>query len=311
MKHLFRQFFALLLAVFAGLLIGCSAVEPESNELAAANDLPNGLEKAAVLASFIVHGDTHSGADNMNPYVPIVHPLLIQEFTQRNPDYLFHTGDVIDSNSQSFNPYVLDYGPVWSDLIDEIPTYPTLGNHDEPAQFFGFFDHLDDEPQYVVTDETAGCLFIVLDISACGDGTDLGVQEEFLIETFSNPNYDNLPHRFVFFHDPPYTTGFREGCTPAQDWDEMLRENGVDIVFSGHTHAYERFKSPGGQSPAYIVTGGAGGYKHYPGNEVFDNLVYSVYNLNYVQVYVEAGGILHVVVRDPNGEPIEEFPIFD
>jgi 3',5'-cyclic AMP phosphodiesterase CpdA len=90
------------------------------------------------------------------------------------------------------------------------------------------------------------------------------------------------PWKFVFFHTPPYTAGFLDEGNGRIPLDTAsIRENlvplfelyGVDIVFSGHSHSYERtfpilqnqvidqaqeprYNNPGG--PIYIITGGGG-----------------------------------------------------
>jgi 3',5'-cyclic AMP phosphodiesterase CpdA len=75
------------------------------------------------------------------------------------------------------------------------------------------------------------------------------------------------PWKFVFFHRPPYSSG-PHGNEPAvqQKLVPVFEAGGVDVVFSGHDHDYER-TAPlfGGQPTAtkvggivYIVTGGGG-----------------------------------------------------
>jgi predicted phosphodiesterase len=63
----------------------------------------------------------------------------------------------------------------------------------------------------------------------------------------------------VIFHEPPFTsTNVHQDNVAAQDHLVPLFEQyGVDVVFSGHSHAYERYLNKG---IYYIVTGGGGGY---------------------------------------------------
>ena len=64
--------------------------------------------------------------------------------------------------------------------------------------------------------------------------------------------------RIAFFHHPPYSSGERHGS------DEAVREvlhplfvkNGIDVVFTGHDHFYERVKPQDGIT--YFVAGAAG-----------------------------------------------------
>ncbi len=59
------------------------------------------------------------------------------------------------------------------------------------------------------------------------------------------------------------------------------------------------------------MTGGAGGYEHYPVGPVPGNLVYSEYDFHYVQIYVGARGIIYVRVRDPKRVEMESFRLYD
>ena len=91
------------------------------------------------------------------------------------------------------------------------------------------------------------------------------------------------PWKFVFFHFPPYTAGFldhQDGRRSPLDTASVRRNvvplfetYGVDVVFAGHSHSYERTfpilqnqvidqgQEPNyvnAAGPIYIVTGGGG-----------------------------------------------------
>jgi len=302
------------LVVALALLPGCTGEGSRPLDPAAREATP---EKAGVLSTFIVHGDTHSGSNEDNPDVPWVHPALVAEFTFRNPGRIFHVGDVVDRFSDKPDPYLSDYDPVWGDLIGGAPFYPTLGNQDREPEYFAYFDVLEGQRRYVRTDSSAGCLFVVLDVPHCDDHSLLQEQEDFLFDVLAAAIYDHLPHRFVFFHEPPYTTGQRRGCPEARTWDLRLRQHGVDVVFTGHTHAFEHFVSPtaGDTSPLppvhYVVAGKAGGYDQSPLSDIYENLIHASYVHHYVQVYIGAAGTIDVHARRPDGTKLHSFQIQD
>jgi hypothetical protein len=70
------------------------------------------------------------------------------------------------------------------------------------------------------------------------------------------------PLAFAFFHFPLYSDSASEGSDPFLHGDghleELLGEHGVDIVFNGHAHFYERNHRSGGGMPVSYVTGGGG-----------------------------------------------------
>lgn len=329
-KNSSRLLLVVLVIALGCLLASCSTdtTEPTTDTDAADS---GDIEKATIISSFIVHGDTHSGYDERNPDVPAVHAALVSEFEARDPDYLFHVGDVIDTLSPLDNPYTQAHDLVWGDLMDSIPTYAALGNHDDEDQFFAYFENVSAR-RYFVTDPESGCLFIFLDVPACNDYSVLSIQEEFLIDTLSSGRHKDLPHRFVFFHVPPYTLGFRGDCSPAALWDEMLESYGVDVVFSGHTHAYEHFMGPcleyqlppilDKKKPViethpvhYIVTGRSGAYEHEPIESPTcgecDNCIMSVFDHNFVEVAIGELGYIHVTAMDQYGSTMEYFRITD
>jgi hypothetical protein len=97
------------------------------------------------------------------------------------------------------------------------------------------------------------------------DGTDIdgadsffpgSEQYEWLEETLLA---NTKPWLFVVFHIPPYTSvdegwesWVRQILTPLFDW------YGVDVVFNGHRHNYERNEVNGINDVTYVVTGGGG-----------------------------------------------------
>jgi hypothetical protein len=75
--------------------------------------------------------------------------------------------------------------------------------------------------------------------------------------------------RIVFFHHPPYATGLNQGdihCSWAREKIvPILERYGVQVVFSGHEHAYHRSHpvrdntlATSGDGTLYITSGGGG-----------------------------------------------------
>lgn len=70
------------------------------------------------------------------------------------------------------------------------------------------------------------------------------------------------PVSFAFFHFPLYADTVTEGSDPwlhgADHLEDLLGKHGVDVVFNGHAHIYERNAPSALGMPVSYVTGGGG-----------------------------------------------------
>src|SRR5919106_2652149 len=126
--------------------------------------------------------------------------------------------------------------------------YASLGNHDEPNQrFYKSFNMNGD--RYYTFKPKGNIRFFALD-SNYVDKAQLDWFEKELSASGSD-------WKIVFFHHPVYSSGGKHGS------DEQLRAQleplflkyGVDAVFQGHEHFYERIKPQKGIY--YFISGGA------------------------------------------------------
>ena len=82
--------------------------------------------------------------------------------------------------------------------------------------------------------------------------------------------HDLRTHRrrvlFAFFHFPLNADGATEGSDPwlhgPRHLEGVLGKHGVDVVFNGHAHIYERNARSAPGMPISYVTGGGGGNLH-------------------------------------------------
>ncbi len=81
--------------------------------------------------------------------------------------------------------------------------------------------------------------------------------QQFWLETTARQS-DAL-WKFVFFHHAPYSSSWH-GSDPSLQWD--FSAWGIDAVFSGHDHTYERIVGPD-DGQLYLVSG-LGGQSKYP-----------------------------------------------
>jgi len=110
--------------------------------------------------------------------------------------------------------------------------------------------------------------FVVLDSNVPGDGTQRAWLEADLAAT-------TRKWKFVFLHHTPYScangiASLGSNSTVRSSWNPLFEYYGVDVVFDGHDHIYERSlpldefsdaagtAGADGRSTIYVMTGGGG-----------------------------------------------------
>jgi 3',5'-cyclic AMP phosphodiesterase CpdA len=102
-------------------------------------------------------------------------------------------------------------------------------------------------PQRWYSERDERPLLVVLDSTRPNDSD----QPEFLTNTLSSASSDWI---VVALHHPPFSAGFHGSDSVMQDvFVPILEEYGVDIVFAGHDHDYQRSHVINGVT--YVVTG--------------------------------------------------------
>lgn len=131
-------------------------------------------------------------------------------------------------------------------LLDaKVPFYAALGNHDDPTQRYYKPFNMNGERYYTFTKGNAR--FFVLD-SNYMDAKQLKWLEEQLAGA-------NDRWKIAYFHHPLYSSGGRHGSETdlRTQVEPLFIKYGVDVVFAGHEHFYERIKP---QKGIYYFTEG-------------------------------------------------------
>jgi 3',5'-cyclic AMP phosphodiesterase CpdA len=126
--------------------------------------------------------------------------------------------------------------------------YATLGNHDNPANrlYPGF--NMGGQRYYTYTRKNVQ--FFVLDSNAM-DPQQLAWLDNALKQSI-------LPWKICYFHHPLYSNGGRHGSEVELRvvLEPLFVKYGVNVVYSGHDHIYERIKPQKGIT--YFVNGSSG-----------------------------------------------------
>lgn len=138
---------------------------------------------------------------------------------------------------------------VYKPLLDGgVKFYASLGNHDESNQRFYEYFNMNGEEYYRF--KKGDVSFYSLNSNYMDKRQIKWMENEFAKDTSK--------WKVAFFHHPPYSSGGRHGS--SLDLREILEplfiKYGVDVVFAGHEHFYERIKP---QKGIYYFITGAGG----------------------------------------------------
>lgn len=164
-------------------------------------------------------------------------------------DFVITMGDNIYGGSRP-RDYEKKFELPYKPLLDAgVKFYAALGNHDNPNERFYKLFNMNGENYY--TFKKGNVRFFVLD-SDYMDPKQLAWLEHEL------QNAGHGGWKICYFHHPLYSSGRRHG--PATDLrlllEPLLVKYGVDVVFSGHDHVYERVRP---QQGIYYFTEGASG----------------------------------------------------
>ncbi len=190
--------------------------------------------------TFVAYGDTRTNDGDR--------AAVVSRIININPDIVFNTGDLVEDGAQD------SQWKIWfstnQDILDYIPYFVAIGNHEENAPlYFDIWHFPGNEQWYSIDYGNAHFICLSTEINL------YGIQRDWLENDLLNASQSS-DWIFVFFHRPPYSSGDHGSYLPARNaWCSLFEDYGVDIVFNGHDHDYERSLVNG---VYYIVTGGGG-----------------------------------------------------
>ena len=163
-------------------------------------------------------------------------------------DIVLMLGDNLYGN-ESKRDYVAKFEVPYKALLDaKVKFYASLGNHDDGTQVMYEPFNMGGKKYYTFKPQGASVRFFALD-SNYMDKEQLAWLEKELAASGSD-------WKIMFFHHPLYSSGKHGSTEPLREQLEPLFvKHGVDVVFAGHDHFYERIKPQKGIY--HFVSGGA------------------------------------------------------
>lgn len=206
--------------------------------------LPELLPDIPGVVRFGVVGDTGTGEQ---PEFQVA-ALLAAYWRERKFDFVLMLGDNMYGSQQSPTDFQRKFERPFKPLLDAgVKFYAALGNHDNQEQRFYKPFNMNGERYYTYT--KGDIEFFVLD-SNYMDPKQLAWLEQQL-------SGSGKKWKIAYFHHPLYSSGAAHGSeTDLRALVEPLFiKYGIDVVFAGHEHFYERIKPQNGI--AYFTEGGS------------------------------------------------------
>ena len=200
--------------------------------------LPNAKDSV----KFLVIGDSGTGDSAQYQLAE----RMVQAYGRFKFEFAIMLGDNL-YGSEDPSDYVDKFERPYKALLDaDVKFYAALGNHDEPSQRFYEPFNMDGKRYYKFSKGDVD--FFVLDSTYMAPE-----QVEWLKKELEGSDAD---WKIAYKHHPLYSSGERHGSEVDLRAliEPLFLQNGVDVVFAGHEHFYERLKP---QKGIYYITQGA------------------------------------------------------
>ena len=271
---------------------------------------------------FIAFGDSGNGSNTQAEFA--------KKMAAANPDVIIHVGDLVYPAGDGATYRTHFYEPN-AEMIRHAPFMPSEGNHDVATdEGRPLLEHFvcprngpeGIEPERCYWFDYGDARFVALDSNMTEFGGALTPSElKNVIAPWVREVFKDCDARwkFVFYHHPFYTgsTHSAEGAAYMKEaFLDVFEESGVDVVFCGHNHLYERTAPlkqdqivPDGEGIVYIVTG-AGGVSRYPEKlpnpEYIRNYNDSVFSFTQVDLTADRFDLQQI---DEHGNVIDRYKI--
>lgn len=211
--------------------------------------------------TFCIIGDTQTNPD--------VWGNISTRIYAERPNFVLHAGDIVGTGGDKSQWLDHFLGPA-KELMRRIPVYTVLGNHeDDDGNYYKYMSN--PEPEWYYSFAYGNAEYFMIDSNhPINEGSE---QYNWLADALKK---SIAKWKFAVFHHPPYSSDENDygdtyrgtstkGDREMQPIVKLFEKYGVDIVFNGHIHVYERTwqikddKAVEKNGVVYVVTGGAGG----------------------------------------------------
>ena len=210
--------------------------------------------------AFVVIGDTRT--------YPRRFRKLVERIWQERPNFVLHVGDVV-SDGTVRKQWIDEYLAPAAQLMQRVPLYVAIGNHERNAEWFYRYSAYP-KPENYYSFDYGNAHFTIIDSNA--DLSPGSRQYKWLVRDLATTQ---ATWKFVAHHHPPFSSDrddygdtyrglSQRGDLKVRRLVPIYEKYGVDVVWCGHIHTYERTwpirngKVDQQNGVVYIQTGGGG-----------------------------------------------------
>jgi len=179
----------------------------------------------------------------------------VPHMAARKPDLVLAAGDLMNDGASIAQWQDYWFGPLQlGNLAQTTPVLFCRGNHDgEGALAYAYSALPGNEAWFAFTYGSSRFIFLDTNIETAE-------QTAWLENELASTEAQRASFRVVSFHKPPYTDlwdgpGYNGEAFVRENWVPLFEQYKVDVVVSGHTHAYLRGMN---DNVMYVIVGGAG-----------------------------------------------------
>jgi hypothetical protein len=240
---------------------------------------------------FMVVGDTGTGTPQQQELANV----MLQYRSAFPFEFALMMGDNMYGGEKA-EDFKKKFEDIYKPLLNEnVKFYASLGNHDESNQRFYDFFNMNGEEFYRF--KKGNVAFYALNSNYLDKRQVKWLEDELAKDTSE--------WKIAFFHHPPYSSGGKHGSSSGvrEVVEPIFLKYGVNAVFAGHEHFYERIKP---QKGIYYFISGAGGKLR--SGDVKDNspLTEKAFDKDMSFMLLEvAGDQMHFQVISRTGETVD------
>jgi 3',5'-cyclic AMP phosphodiesterase CpdA len=241
--------------------------------------------------NIIIYGDTRTNS--------FIHQKIVNRIMENNPSVVFHVGDLVNDGFYPKNWSV--FNKVTGDLRKKAEFYPVLGNHERNSPLYFKNFNLPNNGRWYSLDRQ-DVHFIILDSNSI---LSIGSEQYRWLEDNLKGVDKKTKFIIVIFHHPIFSS--TRNCADKKKLRPLIplfERYGVNMVFNGHAHNYERFLY---NKIYYIITGGGGAplYER-SGKAEYSQVFAKVYHFCKLSIN---GDQLTVTAIDIDANVVDEFSI--